>query len=179
MKIKEIIFSVVVLILAALVIRNTLTKPKIAYVDTFIILENFEGLKEARKIYESKLQSWHLKIDSLSEAIQYDMDLVKNMGSEEAEKSETMIILQRIKYNRYIKKSYEDQANEFISGESEKLSSGLIEQIDDYIQKYGEDNGYDLILGNAETGTILYRNKKIDITEEILKGLNDKYLDNE
>ena len=47
--------------------------------------------------------------------------------------------------------------------------------INKQIEKYGKSNGYRLILIAAPSGTIAYGRKDLDITNAVLKHLNDEY----
>ena len=50
----------------------------------------------------------------------------------------------------------------------------LQKNIDDYLAIYNKDNKYDFILSYTKTGQILYANNALDITDEVLKGLNEQ-----
>lgn len=47
--------------------------------------------------------------------------------------------------------------------------------ITEYLKEYNADKGYHLILSNSFGGPLLYGNPTIDITNEVLDGLNKKY----
>ena len=42
-------------------------------------------------------------------------------------------------------------------------------------KEYGKDKGYDYIYGTGEAATVLYAKDNYDITNEIIKLVNDKY----
>lgn len=52
------------------------------------------------------------------------------------------------------------------------FSQELQKNIDDYLATYNKDNKYDYILSYSKSGSILFANKALDITEDVLKGLN-------
>lgn len=53
------------------------------------------------------------------------------------------------------------------------FSEKLQKNIDEYLAIYNKDNKYDFIMSYTKSGQILYANKALDITEDVLKGLND------
>ena len=59
--------------------------------------------------------------------------------------------------------------------ESDSVRSKLIEDVKDYIKAYGKKQGYDYIYGTGDAATVLYAKDGYDITEEILKQLNDEF----
>jgi outer membrane protein len=48
--------------------------------------------------------------------------------------------------------------------------------VNEYVKRYGEKNGYTIILANTQIGNIAYAEDRIDITDEVLKGLNSEYV---
>lgn len=48
-------------------------------------------------------------------------------------------------------------------------------RVEDYCKRYAEENGYDLILQYAKGGQIMYISSSMDITNDIVKGLNAEY----
>ena len=48
-------------------------------------------------------------------------------------------------------------------------------QINSFVKQYAEQEGYDIILGTTQSGSLLYANNALDITEEIVEALNQYY----
>jgi outer membrane protein len=59
------------------------------------------------------------------------------------------------------------------------FSEKLQKNIDQYLAIYNKDNKYDYIMSYTKSGQILYANKAFDITEDVLKGLNEFKFSNE
>ena len=55
---------------------------------------------------------------------------------------------------------------------SQKEIDSIINKVKDFIESYGEKNGYTYIYGDTETSNILYGKKELDLTDKILKELN-------
>jgi outer membrane protein len=53
------------------------------------------------------------------------------------------------------------------------FSEKLQKNIDEYLAIYNKDNKYDYILSYTKAGQILYANKSLDITADVVKGLNE------
>lgn len=78
------------------------------------------------------------------------------------------------------------QKEQQIRGEQQNLSQGLMEMerqmsaqwLDSaisYLKEYNKGKSFQYILGYTKGGGILLANDKFDITQEVLKGLNDRY----
>jgi len=59
-----------------------------------------------------------------------------------------------------------------LTGERNEIVRQILKDIDTVINQYGESNGYDLILNER---VLLYRAEGLDLTDKIVKILNDKY----
>ena len=51
----------------------------------------------------------------------------------------------------------------------------LVRKVKKEIRAYGKANGYTYILGGGEGGSVIYGDEANDLTDAILKILNDKY----
>lgn len=56
-----------------------------------------------------------------------------------------------------------------------KLNAQWLDSVITYLKDYNKDKNYQFILGYQKGGTILLSNDKLDITNEVLKGLNERY----
>ncbi len=60
--------------------------------------------------------------------------------------------------------------------EEQQVKLRIIQQsINEYLVDYNKNKGFHLILSNTFGGPLLYGHPKLDITQEVLKGLNEKY----
>jgi outer membrane protein len=55
------------------------------------------------------------------------------------------------------------------------MRNQILNSIMEYLTEYNKDKGYNYILGNSFNGIILHANKGLDITHDVIKGLNEKY----
>ena len=60
-------------------------------------------------------------------------------------------------------------------GSCSLADDSVITKVRDFIDTYGEENGYDYIYGKNDSGNILYGKAALDITDEVLKASNTAY----
>jgi len=65
------------------------------------------------------------------------------------------------------RRKYEDFQRDLKRTDAE-LTSSIVEEIYQIVRDYGEKNGYGLVL-EASSGALLYADKAIDVTEEIIR----------
>ena len=149
------------------------TKP-VVYVDSAVILAGYDGMITARAELEEKTMAWQANIDTLTGDVQkaimnYEKE-VQQLTSKEKELSKELIKAkqdQLVNYQRAIQDKYRQ--------EDEKLTSIVITNINSFLKEYGQKQGYEIILAATEYGNIAYAEEKLDITEEVLEGLNKAY----
>ena len=71
--------------------------------------------------------------------------------------------------------SYRDKVLQDLSEEEAVMTNRIYYGITDYIQEYNADGKYDVIFTTSSTGPIISAKAALNITDEILKGINAKY----
>lgn len=71
----------------------------------------------------------------------------------------------------YQKEQFEESAGAI----EEQYNQQIWTQLNEYIKQYGQENGYSYVFGAAGSGTIMYGSEAEDLTEEVLKYVNEKY----
>lgn len=69
----------------------------------------------------------------------------------------------------------ENQFNQENQGLFDQYNEQIWKQLNQYIEDYGRDNGYDYLLGASGQGAIMYANEAQDLTKEIIFYVNNKY----
>lgn len=148
---------------------------KIAYVDSAKILNDYKGSAEAKKAYESKAKVWQANIDTLTSevktAIRKYEKSIATMSKKEQELSKQLI---QTKQRQLADYQHGIQAN--AKQEDGKLTQSIVAQINAYLAKYGKEHNYKLILIANQSGTIAYAREGLDITPDIIEGLNKDYV---
>jgi outer membrane protein len=55
------------------------------------------------------------------------------------------------------------------------MNAQLFDSVSNYIKEYNTPEKYQLVLGHSLTSNILYGSLQLEITNEILNGLNQRY----
>ncbi|MDF1674997.1 MAG: OmpH family outer membrane protein [Vicingaceae bacterium] len=114
-------------------------------------------LKAKSKDFQKKIEDFRKKAPNMT---QFEGELKQKELAEEEEKLYQM----RDEYAQRFEK------------EMIELNTQLYKAIKDYIKQHNELTKYDIIIGESQTRNfVLDFNKDIDITNDIVKGLNKKY----
>lgn len=68
-----------------------------------------------------------------------------------------------------------DQLSLELMEEEQVMNRRLQFSIYEYLEEYNKDGEFEYILGYSFGGPILYSSDKLDITKEVIKGINEKY----
>ena len=142
--------------------------------DSSVIMDQYKGMVEARKDYQVKADAWQANIDTLQSEIEkliqdYTENQHKLSGELRADK-EAEINRKQEQFYKY-REAIAQKAQE----EDQKLTEGVVKQINSYLEEYGKENKYSIIFGTTSGGSIVYGDDATDITSEVLKGMNEEY----
>ena len=143
-----------------------LQTPKIGYVRSEYLLSEFAGTKEAQAAYQQKTEAWQANIDTLRIELQRfkaGVDPTNPNAVEEYHNKEQQLF-------QYIT-AIEQKAEQ----EDEQMMQAVLNQVNSFVEGWGKEQGYDLILGTTGSGSLLYGRDEADITEELVKALNKGY----
>ena len=147
---------------------------KLAYVDSVKLLNNYQGMQEARKAYQKEMTIWQANIDTLSKdvqaALQKHQAELSKMNDKERKLSEELV---RTKQQQLVQ--YQKAIQEKATLEDRKMTQSVVTQVNKFISEYGTSHRYKVILVANESGNIAYAEEGMDVTEKVLQGLNESY----
>lgn len=168
-------FYIILIVLIGILsfnIYSHLQRPKIGVVDFNRVVMEFDGMKEAMALYQEKAFEWESRIDTLQTQMNL---LVKDLESNEYPEE----VVYNKEYELITLKKKHDQLQEQLSVEAQqedyKLTTAVLNQVMDFVDDFGKENGYDVIYGKNEGNTVLYKSEEIDITDVVLNEMNSEY----
>lgn len=172
----ESVFKVVVIgALAVLLWFEYGRQETIVYVDAMKLVSGYNGMHTARKELEIKTGVWKANLDTLKN--EFDVKVKEYQSSKlkltkkERELSEELL---RVKQEQYV--NYQNVIAEKIRKEDQELTSKVLAKVNDYITRYGQQQGYSIIMAATQYGNIVYAKEHMDVTDQILEGLNSETL---
>jgi outer membrane protein len=162
---------VVLLVVLYLQLR---TPDQIVYVDSTKLLNEYKGMLDARKAYQEKATVWKANIDTLSNEVE---DAIKKYEKESSKLSvkERKLSEELIRMKQKQLMEYQQAMNNQAQQEDQKMTGDVLTQVNAYLKKYGEEKGYKIVMAATQYGNIAYADEKLDITKEVLEGLNKQY----
>lgn len=153
-------------------------KKKIVFIRINESIEKFEGMKEARSLFDQKKIVWKTSTDTLEARYrnsqqEYNTSFAKLSADE---RKTYQMSLQR-QYDDMLR--YQQAIEEQAKKEETELITGVVTQINSFAEETAKKHGYDIVLGaSTSTGNIMYGGKDLDITEEFITEMNSAYSSN-
>jgi outer membrane protein len=153
---------------------NYLRTPKIAFVRSAYVVENYAGMKEVKATYDQKIKAWQKNIDTLLFAYNNDVRYLQVNRLRLSKDASSRLEVNINKKGDDIKR-YSAEVEKMAKEENDKLTQGALNQINSFVEQYAKGHHIDIVIGVTLSGNVLYGADKIDITQAILDGLNKSY----
>lgn len=140
---------------------------KIGYIDLSRSFDEYKKTKDFDKELESKGDMKQQEREKVVQEIRKMREELELMNKSAREKKETDIEA-KIKSLQ----DFDQEAKTDLTKERDNMVKDILKEMSDVIKEYGEKNGYSIILNDR---VLLYGDSGMDLTNEIIKILNDKY----
>jgi outer membrane protein len=150
--------------------------PTIYYINTDSLWKNYEYVKNEIEQLEKEKSKAESQIEAKARQLENDvMDYQQKVQSgmismDDARKKEAELMDRQQK----LYELREQLAADLLTKEQNK-NDMLQKVITDYIKRYNANKNFSYVLGYSQGGGILFANDSLDITKEILEGLNAEY----
>jgi outer membrane protein len=171
MKTKQlIIYSAIVIAVSALsvVTYHYCYSGKTAYIDIKKVFNEFALKKELEDKYAITAKHRAAILDSLSTNLK-----LLSAGARAERKNEELIMQFERKREEFLKAR--DRFDEDNAALSRKYDAQILEQMTQYVSDFGKKHGYKYIFGAEGNGTLMYAETTENISEEIIRFINNKY----
>jgi outer membrane protein len=124
-------------------------------------------LEKERNQAENEFQTKYTKLENEANNLR---EIYEKLSQEEAMKQQQDIALKEQKLNEF----REQMQDKLMKNEQDK-NEKMLKSISDFLQKNYQKTGYTYILGYQHGGGILYAKDSLNITHEVIEGLNAQY----
>jgi outer membrane protein len=143
------------------------TESKVGFVDLSRAFDEYQKTKDFDKDLEKKGDSKQEQREKLVKDIRKMREEIELMNDKAREKKE-----QDIEAKIKALQDFDQDAKTVLTKERDDMVRDILKEMNDVIQEYGEGQGYSIILNDR---VLLYGNKAMDLTDEIIEILNSRY----
>lgn len=162
------------LLVLALVVFASCNLEKTGYVNTGKLVEGYQEMIDAEAAFKLKTEKFNLKRDSISKAFQIEEQKFQSDAKSMSQKKVQEAYQALAQKGQYLGQQLQAEQQRLQMEGQAKIDS-VITKVKDFVKTYGKENGYTYIFGSNDAGSVLYGSDEKDLTEEILKALNEEY----
>ncbi|NJB71481.1 outer membrane protein [Saonia flava] len=165
---KKIILAVVLMGMVAC------QQDKLGYVDNVKVMSDYQEKIDIDAKYKTLAETFAKKRDSISQTFQMEAQAfqVKAQSMSQTKAQEEYAVIQQ--KGQFIGQQLQQEELALQQKNQTEMDS-LITKVKDEIKAYGKANGYTYLLSGGDGGSVLYGTETNDVTDAIVKILNDKY----
>ena len=147
---------------------------KIGFVDNVKLMDGYQEKIDIEARYKIKAEALNKKRDSISQAFQIEAQAFQSKAQSmpETQAQEEYGVLQQ--RGQFIGQQLQQEEQQMQSEGQIEMDS-LISKVKKEINGYGKSNGFTYILSGGDGGSVLYGTDTKDLTQDILKILNEQY----
>lgn len=167
---KKLIYLVVTFI----AFNSCQQQQKIGFVNNSEVINKYQMKIDIEEKFEKKDQDYKKKTDSIGMAYQVDAQQTQeklSKLSEQQQREGSQAFTQKWQVMQQQLQFEQQQMQQ----EFNKEIDSVLSQVKTFVGDYGKTNGYTFILGKNEAGSVMYGTEENDLTETIIKALNDDY----
>jgi len=161
-------------VLAVAITAMACQQNKIAFVDSVRIMEEYQEKIDVDARFQAKAETMTKKRDSISQAFQMELQQfqtkAQSMSQQNAQEQYSQLQQRGQRVGQQLQQE-EQQLQQISQAEMDTL----VKKVKKEIRAYGKANGYTYILGGGDGGSVIYGDEAKEVTDAVLKILNDKY----
>ena len=158
------------------VVGNSGEGMKIAFVEVDSLMTQYTFAKDYTVTLEKKSNNarntLNQKGNALQAAVNNFQQKLNNNGFQSREQAES--VQAAIQRQQSDLQQLQARLENELASETAKFNQALRDSLNNFLQAYNKDKKYDLILSKAGDN-LLFANKKFDITQDVINGLNKRY----
>lgn len=146
----------------------------IAYINSDSLLKNYDFFKAVADKLEKKKDGLQAEYENRARGLETEINSfqqnAQNMTMAQARAVEENLVKKQQNLMRY-----QETLAQGLAQEEAKVNNELYDRVAEYLKKYGQDNNFQLVLTYQKGSGVLYANDSLNITNEIISGLNKAY----
>lgn len=146
---------------------------KIAYFDMDSVEKNYEYLKDVKNELKAKENQLTGQLNAMKDRYMSKVNKFQQEAQTMTQERQGAMQQDLLQEQKVIQNKEQALGLE-LQDESFKRLQKVNKTIEDFLEEFNRDKGYAYILA-YQTGTIYYKDSRYDITEPLLKGLNENY----
>ncbi len=146
---------------------------RIAYVDIDTLEAHYDYLKTKKEEFEKRQERIESELQRSAQQLQHDyMDLQQRAQAGTLTQTEGEQAQKRLLQGQQSLETRKQSLAEQLLKERDEFNEDIHHLLDSFLTEYNKDKGYDYILTYTKSGQIMYADKRLNITQDVIDGMN-------
>jgi outer membrane protein len=150
--------------------------PKIGYAETSVLLTQFSEAGKAKLKFEEAQKEWDSNLKALNDSLTASLENLKK-GFDKANADEKNAMKAKVQRGNEDLQRYSNAVRQLSQEKEKELMDPVVRKVNTYMDVWGKEHGFALILGTTTAGNILRADPEMNVTSEFLRDLNEHYKD--
>jgi outer membrane protein len=150
----------------------------VVYVNSDSLLTNYEYFKAVQKVFEDKSKKAQADLQAKGAAFQREVAAYQqNAGTLSADQRASTE--ERLARKQQELATYNQNAGNALANEEASENEKLYNKVSDFLKVHAKEKGYKIVLTYSKSNpAVLYADESLDVTKQVLEGLNAEYQKN-
>ena len=155
-------------------VRSTPVDLSIAYVNSDSLLKNYDFFKDLEKKFMATRDKLNAEYENRAKGLQQEISNFQSTAGNMTI-SQARAVEEDLRKKQQNLMMYQDQLSQQLMQEEAKMNTQLYDQVSEYLRDYGITKDLQIVLTYTKGSGVLYANDSLDITDQVLVGLNEAY----
>ncbi|WP_240676017.1 OmpH family outer membrane protein [Botryobacter ruber] len=147
----------------------------IVYINSDTLLTKYEYFKDVNERLKAKAEKTEKGLRNEAEAFQKEVARYQQTGGGMTNEQRANTEERLAQKQQMLQMKSQNAGNQMAKEESEEMKK-LYDRVEDYLKKYSDEKGYKMVLTYSRgNSAILYSDSTLDVTSDVVKGLNEEY----
>ncbi len=146
----------------------------IAYINSDSVLKNYDFLKDNKVVLESRTKQMDSDYRNRAQSLQNEITAYQRNQSN-LTIGQARALEEDLAKKQQNLQMYQQSLSQELMNEESKLNKELYDRITGFLKTYSQENGLQVVLKFDPTSDVLFGAEGLDITNVVVKGLNNAY----
>lgn len=147
----------------------------IVYINSDSLLTKYEYFKDARARFQTKTERTERDFQTKATAFEKEVQNYQRNGGNMTVEQRVSTEQKLAQRQQQLQQQSQTAGNQLATEEAEEMKK-IYDRVEAYLQKLSQERGYKMVLTYSRgQSAILYGDNALDITEDVLTGLNSEY----
>lgn len=152
------------------------TMPSVAYIDIDSLIVNYDRAIDMQKSFEEKYKKAESQLQTKMQRLEKDlMDYQEKAQKGLMTRSQMAETEEKLNRQQQTVMQDRDRLLGELAEEEQVMNNTIFYAVSDFLEEHNADFRYSMIISTTATGPILHADPSMNITNEVLKLLNEQY----